>query len=447
MKINKLILSIILLLFASIKIFQIWAQKGIFWDSAVYIGMGKYMFSLGKIGLWEPARPLIWPLFLGFIWKIGINPILGGRILELALAVGCICLTYMIGKTAFNEKVALLASFFVAASQAFLFFSSSILTEIPSTFLALLSFNYLKKNHFLVGLFAAAAIMLRFQQLPIILPLGLFILYKRKAIGKFILGMITVTFPYLLLNTILYKNPFYPFLFQFFMTKTTGWIYNAPLSFYLINIIKENYLLIFSIVGAVIILKKNNKIRVIILSTFLVFLITLSLIKHKEIRFIITFLPYLSLVAAYGILWILEKIQSKLQWISGAVLILLLLIQTLPQLHTPELKDYTKMREYAKKNPNSLWISNPIFIVDSDAQPSNLLYYPLYDSNKIQELLNKLPEPKNILIDTCDILPCPQYDAGCEEKTLNFIALLQEQYITISKEKENECVQFIFALP
>ena len=39
----------------------------IWWDSAVYLGMGKHIYSLGEVGLWESSRPLIWPLILGFL--------------------------------------------------------------------------------------------------------------------------------------------------------------------------------------------------------------------------------------------------------------------------------------------------------------------------------------------------------------------------------------------
>jgi hypothetical protein len=36
----------------------------LWWDSTVYLGMAKYIFSSGKIGLWEYFRPLLWPIIL-----------------------------------------------------------------------------------------------------------------------------------------------------------------------------------------------------------------------------------------------------------------------------------------------------------------------------------------------------------------------------------------------
>jgi len=50
------------------------------WDESVYIGMGKYIYSHGAIGLWESIRPINLPLITGAFWAAGLNPILFGEI-------------------------------------------------------------------------------------------------------------------------------------------------------------------------------------------------------------------------------------------------------------------------------------------------------------------------------------------------------------------------------
>ena len=40
------------------------------WDESVYMGMGKYIYSNGQIGLWEDIRPIVLPLILGLFWKV-----------------------------------------------------------------------------------------------------------------------------------------------------------------------------------------------------------------------------------------------------------------------------------------------------------------------------------------------------------------------------------------
>src|SRR3989338_3706940 len=69
----------------------------VWWDSSVYIGMGKYIFSLGKSGLWEESRPLIFPLILGIGWKLGFDAVYFGRLVSVIFAILVIILTYKIG--------------------------------------------------------------------------------------------------------------------------------------------------------------------------------------------------------------------------------------------------------------------------------------------------------------------------------------------------------------
>ena len=72
----------------------------LWWDAHIYIGMGKYIFSSGQIGIWESFRPLIHPTIIGAIWKLGLNPIVWGKMLDLIFSLTAIFLLYKI-----NEKV------------------------------------------------------------------------------------------------------------------------------------------------------------------------------------------------------------------------------------------------------------------------------------------------------------------------------------------------------
>ena len=48
----------------------------VLWDEAVYIGIGKYIWSAGNIGLWEEIRPLGLTFLFGAVWKLGFNPVI-----------------------------------------------------------------------------------------------------------------------------------------------------------------------------------------------------------------------------------------------------------------------------------------------------------------------------------------------------------------------------------
>src|SRR3989338_4171249 len=126
---NKII-CIILFLFFAAKFFTLPNYRIVWWDSAVYTGMGKYIYSFGNAGLWEATRTVAWPLMLGFLWKIGLNAVFVGRILEIVFGSLCILLAYLIGKKLFNERTGLLASALLAFSPTFFFFNGVMLTEI-----------------------------------------------------------------------------------------------------------------------------------------------------------------------------------------------------------------------------------------------------------------------------------------------------------------------------
>ena len=118
--------GIFLILFFSLalKIIFLLAYKyEVWWDSGVYIGMGKWIFSLGLKGLWEHIRPIVWPIVLGLFWKLGLDPVAIGRILMIFLSSALIYFTYILGKKFFNAKVALIAASLIAFSPIILFLS------------------------------------------------------------------------------------------------------------------------------------------------------------------------------------------------------------------------------------------------------------------------------------------------------------------------------------
>ena len=125
--------------FASIAVVGILALTHtiLWWDEAVYMGMGKYLFSSGNIGFWEIVRPIGLPLILGLIWKSGLNYLFFSEFMVILFSIGNIILTYMIGKKAVNKKVGFIASLMLAITSVFFLYTNYILTEIPSTFFIL----------------------------------------------------------------------------------------------------------------------------------------------------------------------------------------------------------------------------------------------------------------------------------------------------------------------
>ncbi len=442
----------IIFIFLIVKLFSLFVAHDIWWDSAVYLGMGKFIYSSGNSGLWEASRPLVWPLILGFFWKIGLDAVFFGKLLVVLFSLGILLLTYLIALDIFDKKVAIVSSLFLALSQTFFLFSNILHAEIPSTFFALLGFYFfIRKRYNLSGLFLGIAFMTRFFQIFAFISLALILFYlflKKKSSYKrlfyFSLFFLIPVIPYLILNYFLYNAPLYPFLLQSFMTKYTGWVFSQPFYFYFVNLVKENVLALFSIIALVLILK-NPSLKTFSLSLLFLFLFApYNLIAHKEMRLLIPALPFLYILASYGLFYFINLFKKNKN------LLLLLLLIVFLVLGIPKLKFDTYegnldiFYSYVgnEKIEDGLWISNPAFIAHSDKK-AELIYYPLYNSEKIDDLVSNLNSAKRVLINTCDI-PCPPYDLSCGRKHMDFIKLLKENFRLISQERHGSCEYYIF---
>jgi len=146
------------------------------WDESVYIGMGKYLYSFGSSGLWESLRPVGLPLLLGAIWKIGFPLAYAAEFLMTMFAAGSILVTYFISKKLFSETVGLMSSVLLIGTGLFFSQSSLFMTELPSSFFALLTLYYLINRKLAwASLFAVIAAMFKFPHLLLILIIGLFL--------------------------------------------------------------------------------------------------------------------------------------------------------------------------------------------------------------------------------------------------------------------------------
>jgi len=429
-------------------------QHDIWWDSSVYLGMGKFLYSSGDVGLWEASRPIVQPLILGFFWKLGFDAVLLGKIIVVLFSLGIIFLTYLIAVDLFDKKIAFIASLLLSLSSTFFLFVNILHTEIPSTFFALLGFYFfIKKRYNFSGSFLGIAFMTRFFQIFAFIPLFLLLTYlimkKKESINSmvmFLIFFLIPVIPYLVLNYFLYNNPFYPFLLQAFMTTHTGGNFYQPFYFYFINLVKENILSLFSLLGLIFIFKKPNFKKISIAVVFLSVFVPYNLIAHKEMRLLIPTLPFLYILTSYGIFYFANLFKKKKVLILSLLLIVFLLFN-IPKLKFEEYEDNLDVfYDYVEsaKIDNGLWISNPAFIAYSDLKSDELIYYPLYDSGKINELTGKIGNAKHVLINTCDLLPCPPKDNLCNQKNDDFLAMLEERFDLFSYEGKGQCEHYIF---
>ena len=448
------IILIFVLVSSIIRIISLFIPHDLWWDSSVYIGMGKYIFSLGNVGLWEASRPLIWPIILGFFWKIGLDPVLLGEIMVTLLSLASIILAYLIALKNFNKKTAIFAALFFSFSPTFLKFNNILFSEIPSTFFLLLGiYFFFNKKHFFSGLFLGMAFMTRFFQIFLLLPIiifYLFLFYKKKVSFKdfslFLIALMIFIVPFIILNFRLYNDPFYPFTLQAYMSQNTGWIFYQPVSFYFINLIKENFFVVFAILGFIFMFKKRELNKLVIMFLFLVPFSLYVMGDHKEMRFLIPLLPFLYIAVGAGLVYFVESLK-KYKNMALSLIMVIWLLQTIPLLqfdrYDDKLDSFYSYIDSTTIN-KGIWITNPSFIVFSDKKAEELIYYPLYHSDKAKQLQQKVDKANAVLINTCDILPCPESDIDCLKDTEKLITLLNQKLELAFYEENDECIYYIF---
>ncbi len=431
------------------------------WDEAVYLGMGKYIYSMGTSGLWEMIRPIGFPLFIGWTWKIGLDYVKSAEVLSLLFALGCIYLTYLIGKNIFNEKIALLSSLLLALTPVFFLYSSYILTEIPSTFFVLLAiYLFLENKYMLSGVCCAFAFMFKFPQGLILasLLLVIFIEFIRNrkftllAIksSKIVAPFLAAISPFLIFNYFMYRaytSRLYHSIFRPLILgawhqanpsesvivpgKILTYVYNYL--YYLVTPIVQNPLLIFAFFGVFYYFRKKlykkNKVTALFI-LFLVPFLYFTYIPNKQFRFLIQFLPLVCLLASLGFYTFYDGLSKRkayaLKVLTIAILISLLIVNISFFFWRPASEPSVVVGLYRFISNNNIkgpvLTADPVFCVYSDNHI--IPYYFMLDENIIVYNEWERSLKPEALVFTSSSFYCAENDAACiskRDKLLNNI--------------------------
>ena len=454
---NNIGIIIIIILFICANIAFLNFYNDIWWDSSVYIGMGKYIFSSGKSGLWEESRPLIFPLILGIGWKLGFDTVYFGRTVSVIFAILVVFMTYKIGAKLFSGKAGLLAAFFTAFSYTFLFYSPNILTEIPSMlFLLLALYFFMEDKFFLMGIASGMAVITRLFQVFALIGLGLvFLIYmckKPKFISKLFYcaaGFLMLVLPYLILNYYLYNDTLEPFKAQAHLTRTTTWVHYQEFPFYIKGLLKENFFAVLLLSLPLFFRKDRGFIAVFLMPAIYIFIFSIA--RNKDMRYALLVMPFLYLLLAYCLIQIHGRIKYKK--LASVIFILILAAWTTTTFmsfrdvvwYNYQRSDggFLHLQDYLKNAKGNVWITNPLYALYSDQKIDGLLYF--YSSENLISFINKNKNNVDIILfNSCDI-PCPpaEIDSLCGESRM----ALQNAFYKMKKayEKEvNKCKYIIY---
>ncbi len=209
---------LIIIAFFVLHLMFVFYPRPLIWDESVYVGMGKFLFSAGTIGLWEDLRPMGMALIYGPLSLLGLPVVSLGPFLSILFSTALLFLVYVIARKIHSSQAGLFALMIFASFPLFNYYSDFLLADIPASFLSLLAiYLYSKDRHFLSGLIASFAFLLRFPAGLALIIISIFCLFDAfrskspKGLLFFLSGTACVILPLFIFNSVFYSGA--PFAF------------------------------------------------------------------------------------------------------------------------------------------------------------------------------------------------------------------------------------------
>ncbi len=470
-KIKKRPLFFILLLSLIIRLFYLSLSNPLWWDSHVYVAMGKYIFSGGEIGLWESFRPLTHPLLLGIFWKLGFDPLIVGKLLDLIFSLISIYLTYLIGKKIFNEEVGLISSLLLSLTPLFIMLTGLILTEpLAITFSLLGIYFFIEQSNqftsqpsklklFLAGFFVSLSFLTKFPQGIIFAALIFVLIIKKKSVLTKIknVSIITAGFlipviPYLIFNYFRYPNLFEPFIYGSWIVTTSTWAYGSGIAYYLIQFFLHDWIYLFFFAYLYFFWKEkqwqdSNKTTIITIIILFLLYFTFQ-VPRKEVRYLTTVLPFLVITVAYALIKTYSKLKTEpkpiLRPIAFVIICILIItvriptslnFETVPTFEQEIIKtieDYNITKPIMATDPSFVSFTNqPVILLNAGLEFGPVIY---------QENKNKYGL---LFFNTCD-LRCPPVNQTCLAKKEQFQQLISNENKEVFRKAYKNCTYYLY---
>jgi len=463
---NAILILLALVLVSKLIYFFAWHE--VWWDSGVYVGMGKHIWSAGESGLLEHIRPPFWPLTLGFFWKLGLSPVFFGRLLEIILFLGIIWLVYKLTSSWFEERVGLIAAAIVSFSSIFYHLGFHLYTEIPAVFLVLLAiYLFEKKAVFTAGIITGLAFLTKFPTLLFFIVLGLVLIFRKefRSIIPLTIGFVLPIVPFFISNFVFYGSFFEPLLAaNEVILRALGCnvLRYKPWLFYFQALFSsETKLHLFGILGLLLFFKEFSKKRLILLFSLVLPLAYFIQLHCRDYRYATLFIPFVACFTAFGLVFLFDLIFKNIKGhkIIFCVLTTLVLLFTFHtanafyRANEPAESDLVAQRYFYflqnKTVEGEIWVSNPIISAYTDLRLEKI-YYPIFGESVAADFSRYLKEHGDkisyVFLDNCGGgLICHPEDAVCKEQTEKLIAQLDEGFIKVFDEENKGCWYKIYA--
>lgn len=444
-------------------------DQPLWWDEAEYMLKAKSIaFGLPDSG-WSSERPIIAPLVLAILFKLGFAET-GIRFFMVLLSLGALVLVYLIGKELFDKKVAIIGTLIFSGIYLNLFYTARILLNIPELLIGLLIFYifilaYLKNKNYLwiiiplsiVGFYLrfTVAIYVGIILATIFLVREFSILKDKKlkyvAGVTFLAGVLAVS-----LLAIFYKfNPISAFLKAIeggiFIRHSGESIYFVSSSYLLtIYTALKPIFLIFLLFGIlaylwkfIFLIDKNikspdrfakSRLFVVIWIFFTLFFYGVVM-NHFEDRYLMMIFPVLCLLSAQGFFSVFEFLKKYNKEIVAISLAGLFIFAAYQNLTYSEQVINSRINSYSDLKDAGLWIKKNSAIdsvVFSSGMPQNTYYserktlpYPRNES-EFQSLIEK-EKPKFMILTLLE--KSPDWAYNWTEKNKDKITIVKAYFL------------------
>lgn len=252
-----------------------------------------------------------------FSYTISINPsifFLAARLMIASLSLAGLVLFYKISLRLFeNARVAVLAVFFLATSFSYLALSANSRHWLPVTFIFLLTLFFLsnqnfsfKKRYLLATTFLGLGVGVNVVSAVGVLFLPLwYLIYERQSLksaltNPFVYSLIIIFSSLSVLPLIIFPSSLGFSGGVTLLGKSFMGLFTSPVNFLMPVIIVEPILFFWSLLGAIIAIKKRDRFLIFcIIFVILYSAIFYSLFYYTH-RFVVPLLPLISALAAFG---------------------------------------------------------------------------------------------------------------------------------------------------
>jgi len=335
-------------------------EQPIWWDEGDYLALAKiWALDLVKPDWYEHfvgLRPLLYPFVLTAFFKIGLGEMAIRFFTLLLPALGAVYLTYLLGKSMYNQYVGFAAALMTSAFWTLLFYTYRILTDLPSVFLGILSVyvfwdRYIVKNKpsglYWAMFFGVLAFSTRFPMALIPITFAVFMLFvnkmktfRDKTVWKGFWLTLLFLLPYLIYFA---YNKFYALKFYLVSGATVSqpidwavikFFISLPFSWWELSFILGIISMYPLIIGADVLWKQKTTrfnadfFLVLFLAIHLIFYV--AIIREATDRWLLVMMPIMFIISGKGFHWLYSLI-AKHSKIVGIVVVGIILFGGLYQ--------------------------------------------------------------------------------------------------------------------